>query len=212
MKVVNQLVLSAAVLAVLSSQTAFANSTAIYSHQECTEEREQGPEGSTYTKQCTSTKVTTKLEAPPEAKICTEETMTTVSAPNSSDARTRMKNRSGCQEFRLPQEVIGAIGVLPVPTAKASGFIAVADGGSTASALLAADGGVTLTAGAIALGTAYAMNEVVYSDCIDQQACEAAQTGTYIGAAVGTTAAVVAAPVVAVVAAGGLTYWLFSGD
>ncbi|MBB1125603.1 hypothetical protein [Thiospirillum jenense] len=113
--------------------------------------------------------------------------------------------------------------------------------GATIMHTLATAGGPVTLAGATAVSSAKLMNDALYSDCADQAACDAAQVGTYGGAAVGTAGSavavavagagpaglatigsvvgggmaagvgvLVAAPVVAAAAVGGLAYWLFS--
>jgi hypothetical protein len=50
--------------------------------------------------------------------------------------------------------------------------------------------GVGLVGGAGGVGAAKLMNDHLYTDCQDQAACDAAQIGTYTGAATGTVASV----------------------
>jgi len=71
--------------------------------------------------------------------------------------------------------------------------------GATIMKTLAGAGGPVVVAGATGLTAAKVMNETLYSNCDDQAACDAAQYGTYGGAAVGTVAS---ATTVAVVGAG----------
>ncbi|MCK5525203.1 MAG: hypothetical protein KAI83_18910 [Thiomargarita sp.] len=93
----------------------------------------------------------------------------------------------------------------------------------------------TIIGSAAGFGTAMLMNEYIFSDCQNSKACDVAKIGTYAGAAIGTTCTVimmdsvsavglatistvgltvwlVVTPIVAAIAAGGATYWLFSGD
>lgn len=77
---------------------------------------------------------------------------------------------------------------------------AIATGsGATIMKTLAVAGGPTTMAVATGLTAAKVMNETLYSDCDDQTACNAAQYGTYGGAAAGTVAS---AATVAAVGAG----------
>jgi len=76
--------------------------------------------------------------------------------------------------------VTGASGASIMSTMGAAG--AVVGGGVVA--------GVGLVGGFGGVGAAHLMNKHLYSDCKDQKACDAAQFGTYTGAAVGTAASV----------------------
>lgn len=72
--------------------------------------------------------------------------------------------------------------------------VAGASGSSIMSTMAAYGGGsvvgAPVAAGVAGFAAADLMNNHLYSNCQDQKACDAAQNGTYAGAAVGTTAAV----------------------
>lgn len=76
--------------------------------------------------------------------------------------------------------VTGASGASIMSTMATAG--AVVGGGVAA--------GVGLVGGFGGVGAAHLMNKYLYSDCKNQTACDAAQVGTYTGAAVGTAASV----------------------
>lgn len=89
-------------------------------------------------------------------------------------------------------------GMVVAETSVAGAAIATGSG-ATIMKTLAVAGGPTTMAVATGLTAAKVMNETLYSDCDDQTACNAAQYGTYGGAAAGTVAS---AATVAAVGAG----------
>lgn len=127
---------------------------------------------------------------------------------------------------------------LAVGETAAAGAAIAQGSGAVIMKTLAAAGGPVAAGGLTGLSAAHLMNKTLYSDCVDQEACDAAQVGTYVGAAAGTMATagavmaagagpaglaaigagsmavgagmLLAAPVVGAAAVGALVYWLFS--
>lgn len=91
-----------------------------------------------------------------------------------------------------------ATGVAVAETTVAGTAIATGSGAAIMKTLAVA-GGPAAMAGATGFTAAKVMNETLYSNCDNQSACDAAQYGTYGGAAVGTAAS---AATVVVVGAG----------
>ncbi len=86
-------------------------------------------------------------------------------------------------------------GVAVAETTVAGAAIATGSG-ATIMKTLAIAGGPAAMAGATGFTAAKVMNETIYSNCDNQAACDAAQYGTYGGAAVGTVASAAAVVVV----------------
>ena len=75
-----------------------------------------------------------------------------------------------------------------VATAATTGAAVIGASGPAIMQGLAVAGGPLTVAGSGGIGAATILNETVFDNCDDQNACDKAQYGTYVGAAAGTAA------------------------